>query len=232
MESTGHHTTGTHAVDYCQATGRRSWWCAASRWNNSPEVLLLLQPFACQNTGKYGYGRDLIGGQGGTQVAPVDAILKCSTAGCYRANGYATCRQYTCRASAVDNDNEPVGADGVVHDPGTVTTAVDEALNVAGLALQVHLVFYRLHWSGLIIAWGCGCKGTAIDAVLQCAACRAGRTWRQCKWTATYYTTWCACAIVDGNIGGAPENVGQGQLRLLLQFDQYPILPTPKLVKV
>lgn len=37
-------------------------------------------------------------------------------------------------------DNEPVGADGVVHDPGTVTTAVDEALNVAGFALQVHLV--------------------------------------------------------------------------------------------
>ena len=36
--------------------------------------------------------------------------------------------------------NEPAGADGVVQDPGTVTTADEEVLKVAGLASQVHLV--------------------------------------------------------------------------------------------
>ena len=51
-------------------------------------------------------------------------------------------------------DNEPVGADGVVHDPGTVTTAVDEALNAAGFALQgtwlLPTALVRFDYSGAV----------------------------------------------------------------------------------
>ena len=66
------------------------------------EVLLLLQPLLAKHWQVWLWAWFDRWAKVALQVDPVDAILKVFPASCYCADGYATCRQYTCRASAVD----------------------------------------------------------------------------------------------------------------------------------